>query len=105
MSDPVLQRAAKAKCDPKAGRCIPVIDPNRCEGKGDCVDVCPYDVFQLGILAPERRKALSLKGKIKGVVHRWKQGLVINPDACRACGLCVVACPENAILLTVLVPH
>jgi ferredoxin len=45
------------------------------------------------------RANLSFKGKIKGVVHRWQQALLVDPHACEACGLCIKACPEDAITL------
>jgi 4Fe-4S ferredoxin len=82
-----------------AGTLVPIVDRNLCEGKGPCVEVCPVDVFAMGTLPPEARQALTLKGKLKGFVHRWKQVEVIAPEACRACGLCVTACPEAAIKL------
>ncbi|WP_113707468.1 hypothetical protein [Klebsiella michiganensis] len=28
-------------CKRPPGEIVPVIDRNRCEGKGDCVEVCP----------------------------------------------------------------
>jgi 4Fe-4S ferredoxin len=83
-----------------AGVLVPIIDPNRCEGKAPCVQVCPVNVFELGKLPSEARSSLTLKGKVKGLVHSWKQALVVRPEACRACGLCVTACPENAIKLS-----
>lgn len=42
---------------------------------------------------------LSLLGKIKIVAHRRQTAYTPDADACRACGLCVVACPEKAISL------
>jgi 4Fe-4S ferredoxin len=45
------------------------------------------------------RSALSFKGKIKGSAHRWQQALLVNAEACAACGLCIKACPEEAITL------
>lgn len=82
-----------------AGFLIPIVNPNRCEGKGPCVDVCPVDVFEMGTLAPDQRAGLTIKGKIKGFVHGWKQVHVVHPEARRACGLCVSVCPEHAITL------
>ncbi len=78
---------------------IPIIDRNKCEGKADCAEVCPYDVFTIGILPKEERGDLTVKGKIKGFAHGWKQALVTNGGACRECGLCVINCPEKAIKL------
>lgn len=86
-------------CKHSPGVFAPVIDRNRCEGKGDCVDVCPKSVFTLGILPSADRKGLSLVGKIKGFAHGWKQAFMPDSDACEACGLCVSVCPEKAITL------
>jgi len=86
-------------CDDEAGQVAPVVDRNRCEGKKDCVAVCPYDVFEVRALASEDRQSLSLRGKIKGWAHRWQQAHVVNPDACHACGNCIAACPEKALRL------
>lgn len=81
------------------GFLVPHVNPNRCEGKGPCVEVCPVDVFAMGTLPKAQRSTLTLQGKVKGFVHGWKQVQVVHPEACRACGLCVTACPEKAITL------
>jgi len=86
-------------CTQPPGLFAPVIDRARCEGKADCVVICPYDVFDLGILPPEDREGLPLMAKVKGFVHGWKQSFAVRAEACRACGLCVKACPEKAIRL------
>jgi 4Fe-4S ferredoxin len=78
---------------------LPVIDRNRCEGKKDCVEVCPYDVFEMGVLPVEERKLLSTAGRIKGFFHRYRQAFVVRGDQCQACGKCITACPEKAIKL------
>jgi 4Fe-4S ferredoxin len=77
----------------------PVIDRNRCEGKEDCVRVCPYDVFEIRKLSQDERAALSFAGRIKAFFHGNKQAFVIDPELCHACGACVSACPEKAIKL------
>jgi 4Fe-4S ferredoxin len=59
----------------------------------------PVNVFEMGTLPKPQRAGLTLKGKLKGFVHNWKQASVLYPEACRACGLCVTACPESAIKL------
>jgi 4Fe-4S ferredoxin len=77
----------------------PVIDRNRCEGKEDCVRVCPYAVFELGVLSRDERAALSFVGKLKAFAHGGRQAFAVRADACHGCGLCVEACPEKAIRL------
>ncbi len=87
-------------CRQAPGLFRPVIDRNRCEGKKECVAVCPYHVFTMATVEPELRRGLSLRGKLKGFAHRWQQAFASNADACHACGLCVAACPEKAITLS-----
>jgi len=89
--------SAGGKQTPGAFR--PVVDRNACEGKADCVLVCPVSVFAVATLPKEERRGLTLKGRLKGFAHQWRQALLINPDACQACGLCVEACPEKALAL------
>jgi len=86
-------------CKQPPGVMVPVIDRNRCEGKAACVAVCPRNVFTIGILPPGQRSGLSLRGKLKGFGHGWKQAFTPNAAACEACARCVEACPEEAIRL------
>ncbi|MGQ0621396.1 MAG: 4Fe-4S dicluster domain-containing protein [Panacagrimonas sp.] len=86
-------------CKHDAGSFIPIIDRNRCEGKADCVRVCPYTVFTIGKVPQAERRPLSLIGKAKGFAHGWEQAFATHAEACRACGHCVSACPEWAITL------
>jgi 4Fe-4S ferredoxin len=91
--------AEPVTCKQEAGLFQPVINRNRCEAKGPCVEVCPYDVFQILPVPASDRKAMSIAGRIKLLVHGGRQAYAVNVDACRACGLCVSACPERAITL------
>ena len=100
MSDAMtMNLAAQAACKGQAGRVVPHIDRNRCEAKGGCVEVCPFQVFEIRALAPADRAALSFRGRLKAWGHGHRQAYVLRPDDCHACGLCVQACPENAIRL------
>jgi NAD-dependent dihydropyrimidine dehydrogenase PreA subunit len=81
------------------------IDRHRCEGKGDCEAVCPYGVFEVGRLSDEAFAALSFLGKLKSRAHGRRTAYTPRADACRACGQCVVACPEQAITLVRRTPE
>jgi NAD-dependent dihydropyrimidine dehydrogenase PreA subunit len=91
--------APPARCDDAPGRLEPRIDPLRCEGKADCLRVCPHDVFDLRPLTAEEKRILTPLVRFKIWAHGGKQAFVERPDACQACGLCVPACPEKAIRL------
>lgn len=99
------KRAAKdpkrpgERCKAEAGAWVPVVDRNACEGKRDCVEVCPYDVFEVRRIDDADFERLSFLGKIKSRVHGRLTVYLPNAAACRACGLCVVACPEDALRL------
>ena len=92
-------KSQQKNCKQVVGEFMPVIDRNKCEGKAACVAVCPKNVFTVDVLPKAERSELSLKAKIKGFAHGWKQALMPNVGACEACGLCVSACPEHAITL------
>jgi 4Fe-4S ferredoxin len=90
---------ASGRCEPASGRLVPHIDRNRCEGKADCVRVCPYDLFTIIKLSPTQRAELPLLSRLRASVHGNKQATIERPEDCHACGRCVTACPENAITL------
>jgi 4Fe-4S ferredoxin len=96
MSKSTAVTAAECK---EPGLLVPLIDRNRCEGKADCQRVCPYGVFDMGVLDEKQRAELSFSGRIKSFFHGYKQAFVARGDECHACGLCVTACPEKAIKL------
>ena len=86
-------------CRPDAGDLAPVIDLARCEGKADCLRVCPYDVFEVRVATPAERRSLGLLAQVKSMAHGHRKAFAIRADQCHACGLCVAACPETAIRL------
>jgi NAD-dependent dihydropyrimidine dehydrogenase PreA subunit len=97
---PQEQRMAPAEnCKHAPGAFMPVISLKRCEGKGDCERVCPESVFRVQRIEPDDYRELSLLHRLKLRVHGMQVAYTPNAEACRACGLCVGACPERAITL------
>jgi 4Fe-4S ferredoxin len=86
-------------CKAAPGAFAPIVDHARCEGKGDCVEVCPYDVFDVTPIAKADYRALPWLSRLKVRAHGMKTAYTPRADLCLACGLCVVSCPESAISL------
>jgi NAD-dependent dihydropyrimidine dehydrogenase PreA subunit len=86
-------------CGAAPGAYAITVDHRRCEGKGDCVEVCPHGVFEVRRIDDADYAALSLLGKLRSLAHGRRTAYAPRVDACRACGLCVVACPESALAL------
>jgi len=82
-----------------AGPLASVVDRARCEGKRDCVEVCPYEVFEVRRIDDADYAALSFFARLKVLAHRKQSAYTPRADACQACGLCVVTCPEGALRL------
>jgi NAD-dependent dihydropyrimidine dehydrogenase PreA subunit len=106
-TNPAKVRKARANpdrpgehCRAEPGTFVPVIDLNRCEGKRDCTEVCPYDVFEVTRISDEDFASFGLMGKVRSMAHKRQAAYAVRATDCHACGLCVVACPEQAITLT-----
>ncbi len=97
MADAVGNEAGECRFEP--GEMAPIIDRSRCEAKGDCVEVCPYDVFEVRRIDDADFAALGVLGKVKSLVHGRKTAYTPRASACQGCGKCVTACPEDAIKL------
>lgn len=69
-----------------------IIDQKKCEGKADCIAVCPQNVFEM-----RRPENLGFFTRLKVNIHGGKQAFAVNESACIACMKCVEACPEKAI--------
>jgi len=78
------------------GMVWPVVNPDRCLGDADCVAVCPE-----GVLAVDTTSLghgdLSLRVHLS--LDTVAQAKVVAADRCGACGLCVVACAQRALIL------
>jgi NAD-dependent dihydropyrimidine dehydrogenase PreA subunit len=87
------------KCAAPRATWMPVVNRGKCEGKSDCVTVCPNDVFEVRRIDTADFLRLGLLPRLKVMAHRGQTAYTPNADQCAACGLCVVACPEHAITL------
>lgn len=94
-----MRETSTSGCKQKPGVIAPVVDLKRCEGKGDCVAVCPENVFEIRHIDKADYLGLNVMHRLKQRVHGMKVAYTPNAHACQACGLCVTACPERAITL------
>lgn len=84
-ADEFADHIKKKTC--KCGKCYKAaelyyIDPDECQGCGDCIDACPED---------------AIEGK-DGYIH------IIDQDLCEQCGKCVAACDEGCIKTATKLP-
>lgn len=94
-----MRERSTTACKQKPGVIAPVVDLKRCEGKGDCLQVCPENVFEVRRIDQADYLGLDLMHRFKLRVHGMKVAYTPNASACQSCGLCVTACPERAIKL------
>ena len=67
------QTAATVDCKHEPAVFEPVINRKRCEGKKDCVRVCPYSVFEVRKLTTDERRAIPFLARLKMTLHGDKQ--------------------------------
>jgi NAD-dependent dihydropyrimidine dehydrogenase PreA subunit len=81
---------------------IPVIDYNKCTGRGICVEVCPEDIFEIRNLDQiefcEETKTAGLCPE-PHYAAKGKRSYPVNIDNCTECEICIEKCPEQAIKL------
>lgn len=53
------------------------VDNNKCNGDGECVDICPVSVYEL----------------------QGGKSVPVNGDECLGCESCVEVCPTDAITI------
>ncbi len=73
---------------------IKVIDPEKCNGCGECAAVCPMDIPNGFNLNMGQQKAAHLP-----LPHALPNIYTIDMDACTLCGACEPVCPVAAITL------
>ncbi len=94
-----MEPVRSAECRAAPGELVPLVDRSRCEGKADCVRVCPFHVFEVRRMEPWDFARLGPLAKLKSIAHGRKTAYTPAAAACEACGKCVAACPERAIKL------
>ena len=57
---------------------IPEVDAEKCVGCGECVDICPSEVFEL----------------------QNEKSVPVNAEECVGCESCIEVCEEDAITVT-----
>ena len=61
--------------------------------------MCPYGVFEVRRIDDDEFRSFGALARLKLWVHGKRVAYTPQSDACQACGLCVVSCPERAIRL------
>jgi 4Fe-4S ferredoxin len=94
-----MAASSPTECRAKPGELVPVVDRARCEGKAECVEVCPFHVFEVRRIDDADFAPLGVLAKLKSLAHGRKTAYTPRASACEGCGKCVAACPEKAIKL------
>jgi 4Fe-4S ferredoxin len=89
----------RGDCRAAPGEFTPRVDRAKCEGKSECVEVCPFDVFEVRRIADADFAGLGVLAKLRSLAHGRKTAYTPRASDCQACGKCVAACPEKAIKL------
>src|SRR3569833_257440 len=79
------------QCRAPAGQFRPVVDRRKCEGKADCLRVCPYGVFEVGRIEDAEYRQMPALVRLKLWAHGKQTAYTPGADDCLACGLCVAA--------------
>jgi NAD-dependent dihydropyrimidine dehydrogenase PreA subunit len=77
------------------------VDWSRCEGDGDCARVCPYNVFDVRVMDEEDAAGLPFWIMLRDASSEnraRKVAYAARATDCRACGRCIAACPEAAVM-------
>ena len=88
------------ECKQEPGVFAPLVNRSKCEGKKACDVVCPYDVFEIRTIDDADFATLGFLARLKSRAHGRLTAYTPRAAACQACGLCVAACPEKAIILS-----
>jgi pyruvate-ferredoxin/flavodoxin oxidoreductase len=78
---------------------IPVLEPNLCIQCGKCTFVCPHAVIRAKVYDPAYLK--DAPASWIAMDAKWKEfpgmkySLVVAPEDCTGCGLCVEVCPAK----------
>jgi NAD-dependent dihydropyrimidine dehydrogenase PreA subunit len=91
--------ASPPECRAAPGEFTPIVNRTKCEGKAECVDVCPFQVFEVRRIDDADFAQLGAFAKVKSMAHGRKTAYAPRASTCQACGKCVEACPEKAIKL------
>ena len=78
---------------------VPLVNYNKCEAKGMCTHVCSRQVFRISKISDEQFAGLSFFGKLRSIFSENRKSIVVHPELCNRCGLCVNYCPTKAIRL------